>query len=149
MAEPRLSKIIIGILVVSIFSLGIMLFASTGANEYNAPGYTNSSLQEYYSIASEANDIAEDTANTLDNTSAGTGSEFDIFGGFFSRAWSSLKTTWSSITTLDKLTNQAVGDIPLVNNQFRNALQTFMFSVVLIIIVVGVFFHFIRSSNRL
>lgn len=149
MGEPRLSKILIGVLALGLFSLGIMGFLSNGASEYNALGYSNSTLEEFTTTSNEINSIAETTKDDLLNASVGTGGSFDIFGGFFAKAWDALKSTWNSISTFSKLANQATANIPLINNIFRNALTTFIISSIMIILVIGVFFHIIRTSNRL
>jgi len=149
MAEPRLSKILIGALLVGLFSLSFMLFLSNGAEEYNVEGYTNSSLQAFTTTSNDIQDISNESLTKLDGAGAGASSDFDIFGSFFSNSWTALKSTWSSITTLSNLGTQAVNEIPVINSAFRNQLKAVITSIIVIIFVIGIFFHFIKNSNRL
>ena len=149
MAEPRLSKILIGAAFIGLVSFAFMLFLSGGAEEYNAVGYSNSSLEQFTQTSSNINDITNETRTKLQETGAGSNSAFDIFGSFFSSAWTALKTTYQSITTLTTLSSEAVDAIPSVDSSFRLQLKTFITSAIIIIITIAIFFHFIKASNRL
>lgn len=149
MGEPRLSKILIGTLFIGLVSLAVMLFLSGGAQEYEIAGYTNSSLEAFTNTSNEIEDIGHAAEGNLSATGASQSGNFDIFGGFFSNAWTALKSTWNSITTIGKISNQAVDELPGINTQFRNQLKTFLVVAVLIVLVIAIFFHFIKGSSRL
>lgn len=149
MGEPRLSKILIGALFIGVVSLGFMLFLSGGAEEYAIAGYSNSTLESFTATSEEIEAISNDAEGNLSATGAATNSGFDIFGSFFSNAWTALKSTWESITTVSTLSGKAIDEIPIINDQFARQLRTFVTISVLIIMVIGIFFHFIKASNRL
>ena len=148
MGTPRLSKILIGALMIGLFSLSFMLFLSDGAEEYSVTGYTNSSLESFSSTSGEIETISNAARNNLSQTGA-INNGFDIFGSFFSNAWTALKSTWEGMTTLSSLSTQAVDEIPIINDQFSNQLKVFLTTTVAIIFVIAIYFSFIKNSNRL
>lgn len=148
MGEPRLSKILIGGLFIGLISLAFMLFLSSGAEEYSTEGYTNSSLERFTSTSKNISTIAQDSEGNLSQTGA-INNGFDIFGSFFSNAWTALKSTWNSINVISSLSSDSVNELPALNSEFRNQLNTFITISVLIVMVIGIFFHFIKTSGRL
>ena len=78
-----------------------------------------------------------------------TSGQFDIFGGFFTRVWSALKTTWSSMESLTAISGEAVGNIPFINNQFRSYLGGVIGAIIIVMIVIGIFAHLVAKSDRL
>ena len=148
MGEPRLSKILIGVLMIGLFSLAFMLFLSGGAEEYSTPGYTNSSLEQFTSTSNDIEAISINAKGNLSQTGA-INNGFDIFGSFFSNTWTALKSTWSSIDTIQDMGSDSIDNLPIIDSQFSNQLKIFVTISVLIILVIGIFFHFIKASNRL
>lgn len=149
MGEPRLSKILIGALLIGLFSFSFMLFLNEGASDYSVTGYTNSTLEKFDNNAKEIREIGNNSRTNLDSAGAGSSSSEDIFGSFFSSSWTALKSTWGSITTLTSLGATAVEEIPAVDDAYRKYLTITISTIIVLILVIAIFFHFIKASNRL
>lgn len=149
MAEPRLTNILISIVFVGLIAVAFSQFLGAGASNYSLEGYTNSSLQVYIDSTSSIENITTNTSSKLDEAGAKDDGLFDIIGAFFSGAWTALKTTSSSIGVLQVIASDSVGKLPFINSTFSATLTSFLLVSIVIIIVIGIFIHFFKPSNRL
>lgn len=145
----RLTNILIGGLFIAVIIVGITGFIGSGVGIYEPDGYNESALLMFNKSSYDISDIARNTANDVNSTIAGDTGAFDIFGSFFSTAWSSIKSVGNSVTTFTFMATQGVGLLPGMNPEFKATLIMFLVGSVIIIIFIGIFFHFIKSSDRL
>jgi hypothetical protein len=148
MGEPRLSNILIGILVIGILSFALVGFLGDGAQKYSVSGYENSSLSKFQDSSLQVQTIAvsvEEDSKTL----SGDAGILDVFGGFVKSAWVSLQTTRNSIGIMTGVIQEGVNDIPSNNTGFNNYLRNMLIAMFIIVLIIGILLHFIRNSNRL
>lgn len=149
MGEPRLSIIIISILIIGLFSIGFIGFYSSGSSKYSVDSYNSSTFDYITDISDNLSEDAFSTKNSTEGLGSSIDSENDVFGSFFAQAWTALKTTGSSLDSTEKLINGASENVPLMNNTFKNALKTFLIGSSIVIIIIAIFLHFVKQSNRL
>ena len=151
MGEPRLSTIIIGILLVGVISTGFMGFLGAGADKYQPSTYDNTTFATYTQVSNNAQQLAIATKNETDSLGASPGdNDFDIFGSLFSSAWTAIKTTDDSMDQLANISAQAQKDTGrLFFPGFSRQLFGTIAAIITIIIVIAVLLHFIAKSNRL
>lgn len=147
MSEPRLSKILIGILVVGILSVAFTTFLSSGSSHYAVEDYNDSKLSNFQSSAEEISNIIVTVDNQSD-TLGGTTNQYDIFGGFLKSAWISLKTTGKSVDVMSEMVNDGVSELPM-DAGFNIFLRNMLIAIFLTIFTIAIIFHFIRGSSRL
>ena len=148
MGEPRLTNILIGILIIGVFSVALIGFLGEGVNKYGVNGYENSSLQRFQQESETISTVAQ-TIEIESKTLSGDSGILDVFGGFLKSAWSSLQTTRSSINAMTGIIQDGVEDLPTNNSSFNNYLRDVLIAIFIIILIIGILFHFIRNSNRL
>lgn len=148
MGEPRLTNILIGILIIGVFSVALIGFLGEGVNQYGVSGYENSSLQRFQQESETISTVAQNV-ETESKTLSGDSGILDVFGGFLKSAWSSLQTTRSSIDAMTGIIQDGVKDLPTNNSSFNNYLRDVLIAIFIIILIIGILFHFIRNSNRL
>ena len=148
MSEPRLSKILIGIIVLGILSVALIGFLSEGVDEYSVNNYDDTSLEKFRTSAENISSIVE-TVENQSSTLGGTTNEYDIFGGFLKSAWISLRTTGQSVNVMSGMISTGVGEVKGLNTGFSVYLRNMLIAMFLIIIIIAIFFHFIRNSSRL
>lgn len=148
MGEPRLTNILIGILIIGVFSVALIGFLGEGVNQYGVSGYENSSLQRFQQESETISTVAQNV-ETESKTLSGDSGILDVFGGFLKSAWSSLQTTRSSIDAMTGIIQDGVNDLPTNNSSFNNYLRDVLIAIFIIILIIGILFHFIRNSNRL
>ena len=149
MANPRISNILIGVLLVGLISLAIAGFIGKGSVDYGVSGYNDSTLQLMVSSADDINSIANETNSKLGTANADGSATGDIFGSFFLKAWQSFKTLGKSIGIFFKMVVSGVGNIPYIGGVFGNMLVNVLLGIITIIIIIGIFLHFIKNSDRL
>lgn len=149
MAEPRLTKILISIVFIGVIALAFQNFLGAGVTEYGVSTVDNSTFQEFISGGNDIENIVTNTTDTLDSAGASDSGLFDIVGAFFGGAWSALKTTSNSIETLNTLAITGVSNLPFINSAFAAQLILFITTAIIIVIVIGIFIHFFKPSNRL
>lgn len=149
MAEPRLSNILIMILIVGLFSLAIANFIGKGAVDYGVTGYDNSSLELMVDNVEDINSMVNSTSESLGTASADKDLENDIFGSFFLKAWQSIKNIGGSIKIFTLMIFTGVNNLPFITGAVGNMLINVLVGSVVIIITIAIFFHIIKPSNRL
>ena len=148
MGEPRISVILIGLLLMSLVIAGLTGFIGSGAVKYNANTFNESTLNKFSDVAYDVEDITSDTESNLSGVSASKDSNFDIFGGFFSKSWSALKTLGRSIGVFFNIIDNGTEELPL-DNDYSTLLKVVLLSMVLIIIVIAILSHYIKPTSRL
>ena len=127
-----LSGFIIGMIVISMASVGLALFLTELQDEYSVEG--NSSLSKY-NISQELKDESENIRDATDiDQQEGW---LDVIGGFFSSGFSALKVGGKSVDLFvgnDGLLDQATEDVEILQ-LFKDNIIT----IILIGIFVGVF----------
>lgn len=149
MGEPRLSIIIISLLVIGLFSIGFMGFYGSGSLKYDVDTYDNTTFDYITDVSGDMSDSSINTKNSTEGLGSSIDSENDVFGSFFSQAWTALRTTGESLDATEKLVEDSTNKIPFMNSTFANALKVFLISASIIIIIVAIFLHFVKQSNRL
>jgi hypothetical protein len=149
MAEPRISNILIGVLFVGLFALAIAIFVGKGVSDYAVNGYNNTTLQLMVDNVEDINTITNETSGKLGTAGASGDADRDIFGSFFLKAWQSMKTLGKSIKIFFQMISSGVSQIPFISGAFSSLLTAVLTGSVVIIIVIAIFFHFIKPSNRL
>ena len=151
MGEPRLSNIIIGVILIGVLSTGFMLFMGAGADKYNTPDYNEQTFSAYSSVAEQSRLSAQEVKNETDTLGASPGdNDFDIFGSLFSSSWTAIKSTDDTMTQLASITTTAANSTSdLMDASFTQVLIGSVGAIISIIIVISIFLHFISKSSRL
>jgi len=149
MGEPRLSVIIISLLIIGLFSVAFMGFYGSGSLEYGVEGFNSSEFEYLEAVSSDMSDSAFSTKNATEGLGSSIDSENDVFGSFFSQAWTALKTTGRSLDNTQKLVTDSANKIPFLNNDFTIAFKIFLISAAIVVIIVGIMLHFVKQSSRL
>jgi len=149
MGSPRLSVIIISLLAIGLFSVGFMGFYGQGSVDYGITTYDNSTFDYLEDISGDMSDSAISTKNETEGLGSSIDSENDVFGSFFAQAWTALKTTGQSLDATQDLVSDSADKIPFMNSKFVISLKTFIISAAIIIIIIGIFLHFVKQSDRL
>jgi len=148
MGEPRISVILIGVLLMALVVAGFTSFIGSGATKYGVTGYNETLLNDFSSVAYEVENISTQTSGNLSNVASPDLNNPDIFGGFFARSWSAIKTIGKSTGVFFKVIDKGLGELPITNN-YSKMLRTVLMSMVIIIIFIAILFHYIRPSSRL
>ena len=149
MGSPRLSVIIISLLAIGLFSVGFMGFYGQGSVDYGITTYDNSTFDYLEDISGDMSDSAISTKNETEGLGSSIDSENDVFGSFFAQAWTALKTTGQSLDATQDLVSDSADKIPFMNSRFTIALKIFIISAAIITIIIGIFLHFVKQSDRL
>jgi len=126
----RISSVIIGILLSSLFVVAFGTLLINFSDEYDVD-FDNTTFSGYDQLA-EINELSNTTATELDQLNNPTG-VLDVIGGFFSAGYTALKTVFGSFTILTSLISTAVFHL-----QLGYVFQSTFTTIALIIIFIAV-----------
>jgi hypothetical protein len=140
----QLHKILIGLVIVGFFAVGIASFYSVGSVTY---GEGNASSLSINSSFNKMNDLNTQIEDFKDKETVQTDSSIsDILGSFFTNMYQSAKVLRGSVSVMGEMTDATVEQLPAGSNS--DTLKTAVSLIVIIIIFVGIFLHFVTKSER-
>jgi len=143
MAEPQLHKILVGLVLIGLIVAGISIFMSNSVATYGVLDYDEDNLQTFNLVQNISNDVVAFDGNS---TSVGTEGSNDILGSFFSNAYTGATVLKNSISLSQRMVNDAADNLPL--GAYGYTVKLAIGTIIIIIISVGIFLHFITKSNR-
>lgn len=139
----QLHSILIGLIIVGFFAVGVASFYSLGSVEYN----TNIDDLTFNSTFNKMNEL-NTNIQSFDNSSnveTDTGIS-DILGSFFTGMYQSARTLKNSISVMDDMTDAGLEELPVGSN--AGTLKTAIGAIIIVLISVGIFLHFVTKSER-
>lgn len=130
----QISNFIIGLILIGVVVTGLAVFMSGLQAEYGV-SYDNSTMDAYQNL-DEIYNITEDVKDASEDQDVKETS--DILGGFFSQAYKTMRITWKSISTFNKMTDASFENANVGNNTFSRTLRLAIISIVIIAIIIGV-----------
>ena len=125
--EVQISGFIIGLLLVTLFAIGLASFSSSISQSYNLTDNTSfTSYNNTQTLLSDLEDIQNSTNIQQDEGA------LDVIGGFFTSGYSALKVTVGSYSVFESMMRQASDDVPMLNTIF-----IIFQAMILVLIVVG------------
>lgn len=106
----RISKFIIGFLIIALFTVVFAFFIGDLNNNYDEV-YINDSELDAYNKIDDINELAQDMNESLNSIEQG--STTDIIGGLLTSGFTVLKTTWVSFGLYTDITGEAVDNANL------------------------------------
>lgn len=127
----KISSFIIGMLLISLFSVGFILIMNNMNTNYGSPiGFDNAVLQEFNKTSTLIN-FTEDVKNETLEASESTGVS-DILGDFFSAGYKAARLSAQSVETGTTLVNSGVKQMGL--GEFGFYLKIILGAIILIVI---------------
>jgi len=126
-----------------------MGFYAKGSVDYGIDGFNSSEFDYLEDVTNDMADSSISTKNATEGLGSSIDSENDVFGSFFSQAWTALKTTGKSLDNTQEVITKSTDKIPFLNNDFTIVLKLFLISAAITIIIVAILLHFVKQSNRL
>ena len=144
MANPRLTSILIGFLILGLMMTAIaVLFADMNSfsddySSYNTSGFNRTKLDRYNKLT-EIKNLTEDMREDVQDANPGTGSENDVIGSFFSNSYTAVKTFFKSATYGYELTQAAQEDLSdtVANSELLTTTRT-VINIILVVIFIGI-----------
>jgi hypothetical protein len=139
----QLHSILIGLIIVGFFAVGVASFYSLGSVEYN----TNVDDITFNSTFNKMNEL-NSNIQSFDNSSnveTNTGIA-DILGSFFTSMYQSARTLKNSMSVMDDMTDAGLEELPVGSN--AGTLKTAIGAIIIVLISVGIFLHFVTKSER-
>ena len=135
MAYPKLTGIIIALILVSMFA-GIFAIV-ININPYslgNVSGVNMSKYDKLNQLSSSMQTIKTDSTNIQQQS--GT---FDLYGGFFANAWKVLSSIPQQIEFMNDMVNQAILDSSLgeIGVIIKQALEAIIFCLIFVGIIIA------------
>lgn len=140
----KLHQILIGIVLTSLMVAGFVVFIGNVNSNY-APSSYNSSELDSFNKMSDVNLMVEQF-NGNDTQVNPEGTE-DILGGIFASSYRSAQTLKGSASTMVSMVDDGVDNLPL-SGGFGGNLKLALGSVIMIVITIAIFLHFITKSER-
>lgn len=142
----QISKILIGMVFVTLIVTGMVLFLVGGAEEYGATDYNDSSLNRLENSFEEVLNLTNETQKELQDVKEKEDSN-DLLGVFFSGGYKGAKVVTSSYDTLNEMNDVAMDELGL--GAFGETLKLAVGAIILIVIFIMILMHFLIKSDRL
>ena len=140
----QLHKILIGLVIVGFFAVSIATFYSVGSSTY---GEGNASSLAINSSFNKMNDLNTQLENFKEKETTQTDSSLaDVLGSFFTNMYQSAKVLRGSVGVVGEMTDATIEQLPSGSN--KESLKTAISLIVIIVIFVGIFLHFVTKSER-
>lgn len=142
----QISKIILGMIFVSLIVTGLVLYFAGGVNQYSPSGYNNSSLNELRESFDEIATMANETKTKMDSVQADD-NILDRIGVMFTGGYTAAKTIGKSYDTLNTMTDTAVDELPL--GEYGSTIKIMLGVAIVVVIFIMILLHFLIKSDRL
>lgn len=148
MSEPRLTNMLIGVIFVGLLISGMAIFLTGAADTYGGDtddindNFTAVFVNESRSTTSKLETARGDLTSVQEDKTL-----LDRLGSFFRSGYDSAKALINSVDSLTRLINKSVQQIPFLG-AFGTTLATSL-SIMVLIIIVGIFLHFLIKSERI
>jgi hypothetical protein len=145
----ELSKILIGIVLVSVVSATFLLFISEGVAQYNpvsVPATYANSFNNISTGTKSLNNIVNDTESGLD-IKGNSNAVSDFIGFFFGNGYKAGKTFIEGMKLTNIIVNEGIENTvggTSIGQSWKNAIGT-----IIIIALISILLHFIIKSERL
>ena len=140
----QLYKILIGIIFIGLLSFGIVSFFKEGSQTYNPSGFNETvfnSFQRIDNITTIVEDY-DDNSGDVDSNSL-----IDKFSSLVTSALTSAKVMKNSADIVTDMANDGIDAISVTGGTGK-VLKTAIGASVSVLIIVGIFLHFLTKSER-
>ncbi len=141
----QLHKILVGFVMVAVIMTGMMLFISSGTDNYSMEDYDNktfSSFNKLEQLRNQTKQFDEDGDDVNSDNSL-----LDILGNFFTNMYTSAKIFKGSADIMTDMGDQGIDKLG-VDGAFSVILKAALSLVFMIILSVGIFLAFVTKSER-
>lgn len=145
----ELSKILIGIVLVSVVSTTFLLFISEGVTQYSPVSVPTTYANSFNNISTgtkELNNIVNDTEGGLE-INGNSNAVSDFIGFFFGNGYKAGKTFIEGMKLTNIIVNEGIENTvgsTSIGQSWKNAIGT-----IIIIALISILLHFIIKSERL
>jgi len=142
----QISKILIGMVFVTLVVSGMVLYIGGGATTYANNNYNDTGFNR---ITESFNDIENTTSEVKDKMDEVKADDniLDRIGVFFSGGYTAVKIVGKSYNTLGDMTDVAVDELPL--GTYGSTIKLAVGVIILIVIFIMILLHFLIKSDRL
>ena len=144
----QLHKVLIGLILVGMTVVGVMGFVSSGIEEYAPADYNPDKFDSFNKLEDLSNDInnfrQQESNTTVNKLSESIG--LDIIGDFFTNMYQAAKVFRGSTDLMYDMVDESVDTLPVGN--YKNVLKTGFSLMIIVIVFVGIFLHFVTKSER-
>lgn len=134
MGVPKISNLIIGLILVSLCAVSFSLYISGYVADYGLNATTDNI--ETFNKLNELNANVEELESTTTEFKEKTGI-FDVIGAYFSNAYNSMKVAFNSISIFDSMVNSVTNN-PAINSPITLYLKQAIISIMIILMIIGV-----------
>lgn len=139
----QLTNILVGLIIVGFFAVGIASFYSGGAVEYSK-NVDDLTFNSTFNKMNELNSNIQTFENTS-NVETDSGIS-DILGSFFTDMYQSARILKNSGSVVSDMSDSAMEVLPEGTN--KETLKVAVGAILLVLISVGIFLHFVTKSER-
>jgi len=141
----ELHKILIGIVLIGVIITGIATFMSEGMTTYSQNASAWEDINEDFNKIEDINDQVNQYESSQPDTEGSDGI-LDVLGSFFTKTYQAARVLKTSVTSSYSMADSAIDNLPADSgvNYLKLALNT----IILIVISVGIFLHFVTKSER-
>ena len=144
-AEARITTLLIGLLIVGLATTAMTFFIfnlnniDSSYNTYSSTSYDNSTLDKYNKLQ-EIENITNSMRGQVVEVKPGTEVTEDITGSFFTNAYASVKTFFTSASYTYDISKAASEDLQKVgaNSAIMNYVETALIVMIIIIFIIGI-----------
>jgi hypothetical protein len=142
----QISKILIGMVFVTLIVTGMVLYLGGGATTYSSNNYNDTSFNKITDSFDEIENLTSETKDKMDEVKADD-NILDRIGVFFSGGYTAVKVVGKSYDTLGDMSDVAVDELPL--GAYGSTIKLAIGVIVLIVIFIMIILHFLIKSDRL
>ena len=140
----QLNRIFVGLIIVGFLAVGIASFLSIGATTYNI---NESQSIEFNNTFNKMNELSSQIEQFKDDETKKTDSTvFDVLGSFFTNMYQSAKVLRNSVGVMSDMADGTIEQLPTGTNS--GVLKSAIGLIVIVIIFIGIFLHFVTKSER-
>ena len=140
----RLSYILLGVILTGLIISGFTVWLSEGVTTYSPSDYNESQISAF----NKMEELTVKLNRTRTEISELDGNNpLDVIGNFFTSGYQTIVVYISSIDIVGSLIGEGIKNLPL--GEYGSVLQTGLWLMLITLILIGVFMHFIIKSDRL
>lgn len=149
MADPKLTQILMSVILLGLIVSGIGLYIFGLGSSYNQSTgdlddeFVSKFQQESDRTIGRLDSAREDLASVEEDRNV-----LDRLASFFRSGYDTALTLLDSFTSIGRMINLTMSNIPFLG-AFGSQVTTVLISLALITLVVGVFLHFLIKSERI
>jgi hypothetical protein len=147
MSETRLTGILTSIIFIGLIVGGLSLFLVGTSEVYSGDtsdleeGLVSDFLAESQATSTRLNTARQDLETVEEDRNV-----LDRLASFFRSGYTSARALFDSLTSVTRLTNSALGELPFLG-AFKGQLIV-AFGLMITVVFIGIFMHFLIKSER-